>query len=82
MHFACAAKLLAGSGNPALTVLTNFRDTTLRTGFMDNSPGKQPGPQGLKPALLSVLNGTAEAVPYPKPIMRPVLKPCPPENQL
>jgi hypothetical protein len=40
MHFACAAKLLAGSGNPALTVLTNFRDTTLRTGFIDNSPGK------------------------------------------
>src|SRR5450759_1898531 len=26
------------------------------------------GPQGLKPAFLLVLNGTAEAVPYPKPI--------------
>jgi hypothetical protein len=27
-----------------------------------------PGPQGLKPAFLLVLSGTAEAVPYPKPI--------------
>jgi hypothetical protein len=26
------------------------------------------GPQGLKPAFLQALNGTAEAVPYPKPI--------------
>ncbi len=26
------------------------------------------GPQGLKPSFLLVLNGTAEAVPYPKPI--------------
>ena len=26
------------------------------------------GPQGLKPAFLADLNGTAEAVPYPKPI--------------
>ena len=26
------------------------------------------GPQGLKPAFLVVLSGTAEAVPYPKPI--------------
>jgi hypothetical protein len=25
-------------------------------------------PQGLKPAFLQTLNGTAEAVPYPKPI--------------
>src|SRR5271166_6041943 len=32
-----------------------------------------PGPQGLKPAFLSALGGTAEAVPYPKPFMRPVL---------
>src|SRR5208282_1206351 len=44
-----------------------------RTDLINNSPGKRPGPQGLKPALLSVLNGTAEAVPYPKPFMRPVL---------
>jgi hypothetical protein len=32
----------------------------------------QPGrhiPQGLKPASFRVLNGTAEAVPYPKPLM-------------
>ena len=32
----------------------------LRVGF--------PGPQGLKPAFLLARNGTAEAVPYPKPI--------------
>src|SRR5208282_4972031 len=44
-----------------------------RTGLINTSPGKRSGPQGLKPALLSVLNGTAEAVPYPKPFMRPVL---------
>ncbi len=28
-------------------------------------------PQGPKPAFLEALNGTAEAVPYPKPIYRP-----------
>ena len=30
--------------------------------------GRQLGPQGLKPAFLAGLSGTAEAVPYPKPI--------------
>ncbi|SPE32399.1 hypothetical protein SBA7_1210008 [Candidatus Sulfotelmatobacter sp. SbA7] len=30
-------------------------------------------PQGLKPALLLALGGTAEAVPFPKPSMKPVL---------
>src|SRR5208282_472352 len=44
-----------------------------RIGLTNISPGGRYGPQGLEPALLSVLNGTAEAVPYPKPFMRPVL---------
>jgi hypothetical protein len=30
-------------------------------------------PQGLKPAFLAGLGGTAEAVPCPKPFRRPVL---------
>jgi hypothetical protein len=36
-------------------------------------PVRISGPRGLKPAFLLALNGTAEAVPYPKPSMRPVL---------
>jgi hypothetical protein len=36
-----------------------------------NSPWAVP--QGLKPAFLAVVSGTAEAVPYPEPFMRPVL---------
>jgi len=28
----------------------------------------EPDPQGLKPASIAALDGTAEAVPYPKPI--------------
>src|ERR1019366_9149420 len=35
---------------------------------INGSPSRLSGPQGLKPAFLSALNGTAEAVPYPKPI--------------
>jgi hypothetical protein len=30
-------------------------------------------PQGLKPAFWAGLGGTAEAVPFPKPILKPVL---------
>jgi hypothetical protein len=41
---------------------------------MWGSPSGQSGPQGLKPVFLSVLNGTAEAVPYPKPESKPRLK--------
>src|SRR5450759_4203720 len=47
--------------------------TVLRTGFINAS---QPGrhiPQGLKPACLLALGGTAEAVPFPKPFMKPAL---------
>jgi hypothetical protein len=35
--------------------------------------GNDLRPQGLKPAFLMALIGTAEAVPFPKPFMRPVL---------
>jgi len=35
-----------------------------------NRNGKQPDPQGLKPALLLAPGGTAEAVPFPTPFMR------------
>ncbi len=38
---------------------------------MNASRSEQSDPQGLKPAFLLVLNGTAEAVPYPKPFVRP-----------
>jgi hypothetical protein len=33
---------------------------------------KKGDPQGLKPAFLVVLGGTAEAVPFPKPFLKPV----------
>jgi VWFA-related protein len=39
-----------------------------RVGFTDASPLGKHVPQGLKPAFFQVLNGTAEAVPYPKSI--------------
>jgi hypothetical protein len=45
----------------------------IRTCLINSSQGRLPGPQGLKPALLLALSGTAEAVPYPKPFMRPAL---------
>jgi len=31
--------------------------------------GEESGPQGLKPAFLAALSGTAEAVPFPKPFL-------------
>ena len=45
-----------------------------RTGLINDLPRGLFGPQGLKPAFLLALNGTAEAVPCPKPFMGPVLK--------
>ena len=43
------------------------------TGLINSSSGGVSGPQGLKPAFLLALGGTAEAVPYPDPFMRPLL---------
>ena len=40
----------------------------LRVCFINASPPGRLFPQGLKPAFFLGLNGTAEAVPYPKPI--------------
>ncbi len=37
-------------------------------GLLDAFPLGTQGPQGLKPVFFRVLNGTAKAVPYPKPI--------------
>jgi hypothetical protein len=34
----------------------------------------EPDPQGLKPAFLAALSGTAEAVPCPNLFMKPVLE--------
>ncbi|MGD0791131.1 MAG: hypothetical protein ABR920_05105 [Terriglobales bacterium] len=39
-----------------------------RAGFINAFPLGRHVPQGLKPAFFRALNGTAEAVPYPKPI--------------
>ena len=36
--------------------------------FINPFQAGRRGPQGLKPVFFFVLNGTAEAVPYPKPI--------------
>src|SRR5208282_2622788 len=44
-----------------------------RTGLINGSPSRLSGPRGLTPAFLSVPNGTGEAVPCPKPIVRPAL---------
>ncbi len=45
----------------------------IRTGLINGFPIGLSVPQGLKPAFLLALDGTAKAVPYPKPFMRPVL---------
>jgi general secretion pathway protein G len=45
---------------------TNVRKA--RSGFMNAVRFGPHVPQGLKPAFFEVLNGTAEAVPHPKPI--------------
>jgi hypothetical protein len=39
-----------------------------RTGFKNTVEGQKGNPQGLKPAFWADLGGTAEAVPFPKPI--------------
>ncbi|MGO9864984.1 MAG: 7,8-didemethyl-8-hydroxy-5-deazariboflavin synthase CofG [Terriglobales bacterium] len=43
-------------------------DSEYGTGFINALPLGKRFPQGLKPAIFNGLNGTAEAVPYPKPI--------------
>jgi len=43
--------------------------------LINESEGKQPVPQGLKPAFLLALGGTAEAVPFPKPIYQTAFVP-------
>jgi hypothetical protein len=40
----------------------------LPTDFINAFAEGEPGPQGLKPAFLADPSGTAEAVPFPKPI--------------
>src|ERR1039457_7287415 len=49
------------AGTRALAELT-------RVCFINPFQVGRRGPQGLKPAFFLALNGTAEAVPYPKPI--------------
>src|ERR1035437_3450108 len=44
-----------------------------RTGLINGSQSRLSGPQGLKPSFFLAGSGTAEAVPFPKPFMRPVL---------
>src|ERR1017187_1175489 len=48
------------AGTRALAELT-------RVCFINPFQGGRCGPQGLKPAFFLALNGTAEAVPFPKP---------------
>ncbi|SPE44024.1 hypothetical protein SBA7_270002 [Candidatus Sulfotelmatobacter sp. SbA7] len=43
------------------------------TEFTNALPPGRHVPQGLKPAFFQALGGTAEAVPYPNPFMKPVL---------
>jgi hypothetical protein len=43
------------------------------TGLTNGFPSRLSGPQGLKPAFLLAGSGTAKAVPFPKPFMRPAL---------
>jgi VWFA-related protein len=51
---------------PILFFLTTL--FVARAGFINAFPLGRHVPQGLKPAFFQALNGTAEAVPYPKPI--------------
>jgi hypothetical protein len=56
-----------------ITKLVQLCAVVARTGLINSSVSRLSGPQGLKPAFLLAPNGTAEAVPYPKLFMRPVL---------
>ena len=54
--------------NVALLIFFLLVALLSRVGFVHAFPLGRQTPQGLKPAFLEVLNGTAKAVPYPKPI--------------
>jgi hypothetical protein len=42
---------------------------------MNLSRGQSVCPQGLKPTFLGTLNGAAEAVPFPKPVLERLFLP-------
>ena len=44
---------------------------TNRIGLSNGFQSKLQGPQGLKPAFLLTGSGTAEAVPFPKLLLKP-----------
>src|ERR1039458_3984852 len=52
---------------PAASAVTNSLRQATRSHLIMNR-SKLSGPQGLKPSSLLALGGTAEAVPFPKPI--------------
>jgi len=51
-----------------LRIIERTAGVGARTGFSNSATSLGPVPQGLKPASSAVRIGTAEAVPYPKPI--------------
>jgi hypothetical protein len=69
----------SGPGGRALVVTATGSSCTSPTSRTEREKWGTPhlsvmsGPQGLKPAFLAAPSGTAEAAPYPKPFMRPVL---------
>ena len=51
-----------------LSAVAVAHESATKDCFINAFPLKKRVPQGLKPAFFQALNGTAEAVPYPKPI--------------
>jgi len=64
-----------GTSTNSLTSVGDLRCVVadIRTGLINGFPSRVSGPQGLKPAFLLAGSGTAKAVPFPKPFMRPVV---------
>ncbi len=63
------------------TRAAEFPSEVSKAVFTDAHPPEGHVPQGLKPAFLQELNGTAEAVPHPKPIHEKSSDKAGPENR-
>ena len=64
----------AAPGRPVERSSTAMPSETSNPGFISTSPHQLSGPQGLKPGSSIALSGTAEAVPFPKPIRETSLR--------
>jgi hypothetical protein len=63
-----AAKAACVAGSDGMAEAMPFQSYPRRVCFINPLRVGGYGPQGLKPAFFLDVNGTAEAVPYPRPI--------------